>query len=638
MSQRKWIAGTLRLPECRWMRIGLVSIMVGAQCSSLPLSAASYRDSDAKGEGSGYSLSQIQKAEEAARASVTKSNAVQATLGAQPPLSGAVSPGEQAGRELQAQIKAAQLRVGKTGLESQAAFVTKAKSVQRVAQGNKTTTVTVYPGGQRLTTVATHTTTGDILSRTTHLADSKGQTLVTGTSHYIYRKNGDVEVRTVLVEGNKTVNSVAVHKADGTTRITGTEVNGAVGTGRATTAFVTNISASGYVEGTFTTTIDGSSTKSTGTQVNDVTHIRTTYGSGASSDEVITRLADGTIRTETTSRTPTNAFVYLETREIKTEKQSGIVVAVAPYEPARFYGTTATVIKITKRLIPAQWVNSHIQNIAEVVGGGTANPGNPFTITPMVGSNGGFKGSIRMSDGKILTFTGTFNPGSVGLNQLNFTLTFSDGRKVTSVHRQDTTTSITTYPGGQKQTTVTTHDPQSRKVVKSTTHLKDALGRTLANGTSYYSYRKDGSVQVKTVLTQGTSTINTVVVRKADGSVTITGTEVKGPVGTGRTTTNFVTKIDAKGGLSREFITTRDGSLTRTTGIQLNNVTRSVSTYSNGSRTEEVAVRSPDGTVRTQLTHYLYGGLIIRSTMVQKVNGFNAELSPFEPARFIATV
>lgn len=198
-----------------------------------------------------------------------------------------------------------------------------------------------------------------------------------------------------------------------------------------------------------------------------------------------------------------------------------------------------------------------------------------------------------------------------------------------------------TYPDGSVQKTQATYDRTTDQLLSMKTELKDAQGTLLANSSSVFAEQKDGSVQVKTTLTQGTSVTNTVVVRKADGSVTIAGQTREGSAFYPRIT-DFTTTIDAQGNLRRVFTTKDTGTNSTTRGVQVNNVTTATTTSSTGNSTTTVTTVLADGTVKAETVYWRYAGnggyTEIRQTSLTKRSGISASLSPYEPALFVGKV
>lgn len=198
-----------------------------------------------------------------------------------------------------------------------------------------------------------------------------------------------------------------------------------------------------------------------------------------------------------------------------------------------------------------------------------------------------------------------------------------------------------TYPDGSVQKTQATYDRTTDQLLSMKTELKDAQGTLLANSSSVFAEQKDGSVQVKTTLTQGTTITNTVVVRKADGTVVITGQTREGSAFYPRIT-DFTTTIDANGNLRRVFTTKDTGTNSTTRGIQVNNVTTATTTSSTGNSTTTVTTILADGTVKAETVYRRYGGnggyTEIRQTSLTKRSGISASLSPYEPALFVGKV
>ncbi|MBK8870502.1 MAG: hypothetical protein IPN19_05525 [Elusimicrobia bacterium] len=211
----------------------------------------------------------------------------------------------------------------------------------------------------------------------------------------------------------------------------------------------------------------------------------------------------------------------------------------------------------------------------------------------------------------------------------------------------DKTTTVLKYPGGQTQTTVATTDLKTGKVVKSSTHLRNADGKTLATAKSTFAYDKDGRVTVNTTLVEGKTTVVSVAVRDLYGNVTITGTEVTTGVinehlhKPGVQITTFNTIVDSKGSFTRTFSSKFEGLISPySNGDQTNNVTTMYTRNghggpSSGSSEHSVITRNADGTITTSTTIHTYNGQPTVYEKVEKADGVDAVLSPFEPPRFI---
>jgi hypothetical protein len=196
------------------------------------------------------------------------------------------------------------------------------------------------------------------------------------------------------------------------------------------------------------------------------------------------------------------------------------------------------------------------------------------------------------------------------------------------------TFSVVVYPTGEKQYTETTVDSKTGQTISANSRLVDTKGRELARSESSFLYMKDGSVQVNTVLTEGTVHVQSVAILSPNGKVTINGKELDR--GTGDST-DFRTTIDAKGNMRREFVTHAHGNVV-TTGVEENNIIRSVS-VSPTLKTETVSTKLADGTVKSTSVSRITDAdgfvQIITSNELATITGVTASLSPFEPARVI---
>lgn len=197
------------------------------------------------------------------------------------------------------------------------------------------------------------------------------------------------------------------------------------------------------------------------------------------------------------------------------------------------------------------------------------------------------------------------------------------------------------FPDGSIQKTKSVYDRSTDKLQSMTSELFNAQGTLLANSSSLFAEQKDGSLKITTTLTQGTSLTKTVVLRKPDGSISITGQTKEGSSFYPRIT-DFKTTIDAKGNLNRTFTTRDTGTNSTTTGVQINNVTTTQTNSSTGNTTTTVATVLPDGTTKTETVYRRYIGYgkyyETRQISITKRTGITTYLSPFEPSLFFGKV
>lgn len=519
---------------------------------------------------------------------------------------------------------------GKVSLQTQIQY-SDGRRVTAMTQGDRTQSVTLFPGGERQETlIAQNPNTGKMITMNNRLVDATGKELARSTSAFLEMQDGSLRVTTTVTEGTTITRTEAVKRPDGSVFITGNESNAVTGD---MTDFRTTIDPRGNVRREFQARGRGNSF-TTGVQENNVTRTVTVVPPATRTESVSTLLPDGTVRTASVSRsTDADGFV----RVVTTNEESqmiGVTAVMSPLEPARrVVKKISSQSTSTAAIEPPSWSKTHLQGIADLVTGGTQN-------TAIGGDGHRLVGSVLIPDGRTLTYTALFQAtaaGTTGLNQLNFQLTFSDGRTAVGTSLNGTTQLQIQFPNGSKQMLAVQSAKGSGEIQASHTELFNNNGEIIMVGQSTYSNGSDGSVSIVSMVTDVRQNLQTITQSVSlNGMMRTQGRTVK--ANTGEVMESFTSFRDGSTPGRTRIVTqsvAKDGHVTNTVTDALNGEIRGTSVTGNSNATF-VSKMTSANELRTEGTTTVLG--VPNSTTTRFVTvttGFFATLNPAQGAVFI---